>query len=188
MLEVSCRRQSAVHTELSAVSSKHPMLPDLAAWCSMDWSDCCAGLISTSVEEHGSSIRDTSAGWKALAEKIPAVLDKLPDLRAEMHPHQIDGLSWLVGLHDISFNGILADEMGALLTSCPTCMCAQKRFVIDVTWSHATPDRLQPALVLCGCSNVTTKSLAMVSVSAMEHASTSDVCRAMQCCKRANLE
>eukprot|EP00892_Ulva_mutabilis_P010150 jgi/Ulvmu1/7507/UM037_0051.1 len=70
------------------------------------------GLVSTGKDGQGTSIRDTSAGWAALAEKIPAVLSQLPDLKIELHPHQLDGLSWLVGLHDISFNGILADEMG----------------------------------------------------------------------------
>lgn len=71
-----------------------------------------AGLTTYSQNEQASSIRDTSANWTALAEMIPAVLSELPDLQTEMLPHQVDGLSWLVGLHDMSFNGILADEMG----------------------------------------------------------------------------
>lgn len=78
-----------------------------------------AGLTANKQNEEASSIRITSANWTALAEKIPAVLSELPDLTTELHPHQVDGLSWLVGLHDISFNGILADEMGV---PCPLCV------------------------------------------------------------------
>lgn len=30
----------------------------------------------------------------------------------KMHPYQLEGLNWLVKLHDHGINGILADEMG----------------------------------------------------------------------------
>lgn len=42
-------------------------------------------------------------------------LDKQPSLLAshcKMHPYQLEGLNWLIKLHDHGINGILADEMG----------------------------------------------------------------------------
>ena len=30
----------------------------------------------------------------------------------KMHPYQLEGLNWLIKLHDHGINGILADEMG----------------------------------------------------------------------------
>ena len=29
-----------------------------------------------------------------------------------MHPYQLEGLNWMIKLHDHGINGILADEMG----------------------------------------------------------------------------
>ena len=42
-------------------------------------------------------------------------LDKQPSNLAshcKMHPYQLEGLNWLIKLHDHGINGILADEMG----------------------------------------------------------------------------
>jgi SWI/SNF-related matrix-associated actin-dependent regulator of chromatin subfamily A member 5 len=42
-------------------------------------------------------------------------LDKQPSILAphcKMHPYQLEGLNWLIKLHDCGINGILADEMG----------------------------------------------------------------------------
>jgi SWI/SNF-related matrix-associated actin-dependent regulator of chromatin subfamily A member 5 len=42
-------------------------------------------------------------------------LDHQPKILAEhcrMHHYQLDGLNWLIKLHDHGINGILADEMG----------------------------------------------------------------------------
>ena len=30
----------------------------------------------------------------------------------KMHPYQLEGLNWMIKLHDHGINGILADEMG----------------------------------------------------------------------------
>lgn len=41
-------------------------------------------------------------------------LDKQPSILAshcKMHPYQLEGLNWLIKLHDHGINGILADEM-----------------------------------------------------------------------------
>lgn len=41
-------------------------------------------------------------------------LDKQPSNLApicKMHPYQLEGLNWLIKLHDHGINGILADEM-----------------------------------------------------------------------------
>jgi SWI/SNF-related matrix-associated actin-dependent regulator of chromatin subfamily A member 5 len=42
-------------------------------------------------------------------------LDKQPSnlaAQCKMHPYQLEGLNWLIKLHDHGINGILADEMG----------------------------------------------------------------------------
>jgi SWI/SNF-related matrix-associated actin-dependent regulator of chromatin subfamily A member 5 len=42
-------------------------------------------------------------------------LDKQPSNLAshcKMHAYQLEGLNWLIKLHDHGINGILADEMG----------------------------------------------------------------------------
>ena len=42
-------------------------------------------------------------------------LDKQPNNLAshcKMHPYQLEGLNWMIKLHDHGMNGILADEMG----------------------------------------------------------------------------
>lgn len=42
-------------------------------------------------------------------------LDKQPSILAKtckMHPYQLEGLNWMIKLHDHGINGILADEMG----------------------------------------------------------------------------
>jgi hypothetical protein len=39
-------------------------------------------------------------------------LEKLPSLQTVLHDHQRQALAWMIGLHDLEFNGILADEMG----------------------------------------------------------------------------
>ena len=41
-------------------------------------------------------------------------VDKQPSILAshcKMHPYQLEGLNWLIKLHDHGINGILADEM-----------------------------------------------------------------------------
>jgi SWI/SNF-related matrix-associated actin-dependent regulator of chromatin subfamily A member 5 len=41
-------------------------------------------------------------------------LDKQPECLApicKMHPYQLEGLNWLIKLHDNGINGVLADEM-----------------------------------------------------------------------------
>lgn len=41
-------------------------------------------------------------------------LDKQPENLApicKMHPYQLEGLNWLIKLHDNGINGVLADEM-----------------------------------------------------------------------------
>jgi SWI/SNF-related matrix-associated actin-dependent regulator of chromatin subfamily A member 5 len=41
-------------------------------------------------------------------------LDKQPSNLSEickMHPYQLEGLNWLIKLHDHGINGVLADEM-----------------------------------------------------------------------------
>ncbi len=45
-------------------------------------------------------------------------LDKQPTNLAshcKMHPYQLEGLNWLIKLHDHGINGILADEMVRLM-------------------------------------------------------------------------
>ena len=45
-------------------------------------------------------------------------LDKQPTNLAshcKMHPYQLEGLNWLIKLHDHGINGILADEMVRLI-------------------------------------------------------------------------
>lgn len=41
-------------------------------------------------------------------EQQPSILHK----NCKMHPYQLEGLNWLIKLHDHGLNGILADEMG----------------------------------------------------------------------------
>ena len=48
-------------------------------------------------------------------------LDKQPGNLAshcKMHAYQLEGLNWLIKLHDHGINGILADEMGKCLVQC----------------------------------------------------------------------
>jgi SWI/SNF-related matrix-associated actin-dependent regulator of chromatin subfamily A member 5 len=40
-------------------------------------------------------------------------LDRQPrTLQGDMHSYQLEGLNWLIKLHDHGINGVLADEMG----------------------------------------------------------------------------
>ena len=61
-------------------------------------------------------MQESTGTWSLLARAIPAQLDEQPAELAEvvLHDYQMDGLRWMLGLHDHSLDGILADEMGVL--------------------------------------------------------------------------
>jgi len=51
----------------------------------------------------------------AISKRRVVRLDKQPSNLAptcKMHPYQLEGLNWLIKLHDHGINGVLADEMG----------------------------------------------------------------------------
>mmetsp|Transcript_52392 Transcript_52392/g.63142 ORF Transcript_52392/g.63142 Transcript_52392/m.63142 type:complete len:106 (+) Transcript_52392:177-494(+) len=63
-----------------------------------------------------SEAAEDAAMMKSAQSKRKVVrLDKQPGNLAaicKMHPYQLEGLNWLIKLHDHGINGILADEMG----------------------------------------------------------------------------
>ena len=53
---------------------------------------------------------ELSEGTKAMPVRL---LAQPPCIKfGEMRPYQLEGLNWMIGLHDQGINGILADEMG----------------------------------------------------------------------------
>jgi SNF2 family DNA or RNA helicase len=77
-------------------------------------------------------LQESSLSWDHLSERIPATLNVQPKglNGIEMHDYQMHGLRWMLGLHDLGLNGILADDMGALPLHCgwyrPTQICTQE--------------------------------------------------------------
>ena len=58
---------------------------------------------------------DASMMATATSKRTVTRIDKQPVNLSEhckMHPYQLEGLNWLIKLHDNAINGILADEMG----------------------------------------------------------------------------
>lgn len=75
--------------------------------------DACLQRLCGKLGMAGGSAGESSTAWQALAERVPAAIDVQPSMlqAGQLHDYQMHGLRWLVGLHDRSLNGILADEM-----------------------------------------------------------------------------
>mmetsp|Transcript_24791 Transcript_24791/g.57073 ORF Transcript_24791/g.57073 Transcript_24791/m.57073 type:complete len:247 (+) Transcript_24791:244-984(+) len=66
------------------------------------------GRMSEAAEDAQLMAQSQSAQKVTRLEKQPGILVK----ECKMHPYQLEGLNWLIKLHDTGLNGILADEMG----------------------------------------------------------------------------
>ena len=79
------------------------------------------GRVSEATED-----KELIAGALSAAE--PVRLTRQPSLiqGGTMRQYQIDGLNWLIRLHDNGINGILADEMGLGKLFIMTCYTANK--------------------------------------------------------------
>jgi hypothetical protein len=100
-------------------------LPLLCCGLPLDRLHCHIATSSTHMHVGGagssqstaSALQKSADSWDALARAIPADLDTQPAALQGVHLHsyQMHGLRWLLGLHDLGLNGILADDMGELL-------------------------------------------------------------------------
>eukprot|EP00884_Botryococcus_braunii_P002023 jgi/Botrbrau1/11821/Bobra.0224s0018.1 len=59
-------------------------------------------------------LKESTSAWDCLAEKLQADISSQPPLLTggQLSGYQMQGLRWMVGLHQHGMNGILADEMG----------------------------------------------------------------------------
>jgi superfamily II DNA or RNA helicase len=88
------------------------------------------------------------AGEKAAANRpapdVQAALD--PRLWSQLRPYQTQGITWLAGLAQQNFSGLLADDMGLGKTLQALAFCS---------WLQATQPKSGPTLVVCPTSLVT---------------------------------
>eukprot|EP00798_Chlamydomonas_sp_ICE-L_P010150 gene10150-8053_t len=70
--------------------------------------------VNTSGTQELPGLLESSDIWSQLASKLQADIETQPSLieEGELREYQMQGLRWLVALHDNGLNGILADEMG----------------------------------------------------------------------------
>lgn len=70
----------------------------------------------TEAEEDAQLLATASSSRRTTyLKQQPSILAK----HCKMHPYQLEGLNWMIKLHDHGINGILADEMG--LGEMPAC-------------------------------------------------------------------
>ena len=63
----------------------------------------------TEAEEDAQLLATASSSRRTTyLKQQPSILAK----HCKMHPYQLEGLNWMIKLHDHGINGILADEMG----------------------------------------------------------------------------
>lgn len=130
--EVRKERQELIAAEQKELSSKIP--PKATAEDRMKYimaqSDVFAHFLAGSVAATAKKGKKGSRGKKgrlteaeedarllksAQSKRHTIRLDKQPSNLAshcKMHPYQLEGLNWLIKLHDHGINGVLADEMG----------------------------------------------------------------------------
>jgi hypothetical protein len=74
------------------------------------------------------SLQESSMSWDHLSKRIPAEINFQPEGLSgiELHDYQMHGLRWMLGLHDLGLNGILADDMGVLPQNLLTCTGLQR--------------------------------------------------------------
>ena len=133
MEEARKERMELMAAEAKEVNQKggaKPSTPQETLDYLMQQSDVFAHFLAGSVAAAGNKGKKGSRGKKnrlteaeedaqllksAKSKRQVIRLDKQPSNLAphcKMHPYQLEGLNWLIKLHDCGINGILADEMG----------------------------------------------------------------------------